>query len=64
MSVKVISRTPRPTTIILLRISLRPEFELCGTEVKSIRQGNVNLKDAYCIIKDGEIAVTGCTSPL
>ena len=34
-------------------------IELAGTEVKSIRLGNVNLKDSYCIIKDGEIAVHG-----
>ena len=29
--------------------------ELFGTEVKSIRQGNVNLKEAFCMIKDGEL---------
>ena len=34
-------------------------IELAGTEVKSIRQGNVNLKDSFCIIKDGEISVLG-----
>lgn len=34
-------------------------IELCGTEVKSIRMGNVNLKDAFCIIKDGQMAVHG-----
>lgn len=28
---------------------------LTGTEIKSIRQGNVNLKDSYAIIRDGEI---------
>src|SRR5271170_4063604 len=27
---------------------------LRGTEVKSIRQGNANLKDSYGLIKDGE----------
>lgn len=32
---------------------------LFGTEVKSIRAGAVNLKDAYCDIKDGEIYVKG-----
>ena len=32
---------------------------LCGTEVKSVRQGKVNLKDAWCSIKDGEIFVNG-----
>lgn len=30
---------------------------LIGTEVKSIRMGQVNLKDSYCGIKDGEISV-------
>lgn len=34
-------------------------IELFGTEVKSIRNGNVNLKDAYCDIKDGELFVIG-----
>ena len=32
---------------------------LYGTEVKSIRNGAVNLKDSYCDIKDGEIFVKG-----
>ncbi|MBO5403294.1 MAG: SsrA-binding protein SmpB [Clostridia bacterium] len=34
-------------------------IELCGTEVKSLRQGAVNMKDSFCIIKDGEIVVHG-----
>ena len=34
-------------------------IELFGTEVKSIRQGAVNLKDAYCEIRDGELLVRG-----
>ena len=29
--------------------------ELQGTEVKSIREGKVNLKDAYGLIRDGEV---------
>ena len=29
--------------------------ELRGTEVKSIREGNANLKDAYGLLKDGQI---------
>ena len=32
---------------------------LAGTEVKSIRQGNINLKDSYCKINNGEIFVVG-----
>lgn len=34
-------------------------IELFGTEVKSIRQGKINLKDSWCAIKDGEIFVNG-----
>ncbi len=30
-------------------------IELFGTEVKSIRAGTLNLKDSYCIAKNGEI---------
>ncbi len=32
---------------------------LFGTEVKSIRCGSVNLKDAYCSIKNGELFLLG-----
>lgn len=30
---------------------------LQGTEIKSIRQGNANLSDAYCYFKDGELYI-------
>ena len=33
--------------------------ELFGTEVKSLRAGNVNLKDSYCEIDGGEIFALG-----
>ena len=32
---------------------------LFGTEIKSIRQGQVNLKDSYCVIRDGELFAVG-----
>ena len=34
-------------------------IELAGTEVKSIRQGNVNLKDSFCTVKDGQMTLHG-----
>ncbi len=37
--------------------SIEAGIELCGTEVKSIRSGGVNLKDAWCDIEDGELVV-------
>lgn len=39
--------------------SFETGIELCGTEVKSIRQGRVNLKDAWCTIDNGELFVKG-----
>lgn len=32
-------------------------IELCGTEVKSLRAGRVNIKDSWCSVVDGEIFV-------
>ncbi len=32
---------------------------LAGTEVKSVRQGGVNLKDSWCQVKDGELWLYG-----
>lgn len=34
-------------------------IELFGTEVKSIRQGKVNLKESYCEIDKGEMFIHG-----
>lgn len=34
-------------------------IELFGTEVKSIRAGTLNLKDSFCIAKNGEIYLHG-----
>ena len=34
-------------------------MELKGTEVKSIRQGRANLKEAYARVRDGEVFVDG-----
>ncbi len=39
--------------------SFETGIELCGTEVKSLREGRVNLKDAWCTIDDGELWVKG-----
>ncbi len=34
-------------------------IELCGTEVKSIRAGKINLKDSYVSLKTGEAILIG-----
>ncbi len=34
-------------------------IELFGTEVKSVRAGQVNLKDSFCTVRNGELFVRG-----
>ena len=39
--------------------SFEAGIELCGTEVKALRAGGVNLKDAWCSVVEGELYVNG-----
>ena len=39
--------------------SFEAGIELCGTEVKSLRQGKVNLKDSWCSVVKGELVING-----
>ncbi|MCI8553773.1 MAG: SsrA-binding protein SmpB [Clostridiales bacterium] len=39
--------------------SMEAGIALTGTEVKSLRQGGVNLKDSWCDITGGELMVNG-----
>lgn len=39
--------------------SFEAGIELCGTEVKALRAGGVNLKDAWCSVVNGEMFVNG-----
>ena len=39
--------------------SFEAGIELCGTEVKALRAGGVNLKDAWCSVVGGELFVNG-----
>jgi SsrA-binding protein len=45
------------------RFNLLERFEcgivLTGTEVKSLREGNAQLKDAYAVVRDGEVWLLG-----
>ena len=34
-------------------------IELTGTEVKSLRQGQVNIKEAWCSIEEGQLYIKG-----
>lgn len=55
----VIAQNKKATHDYFVIESYETGVELCGTEVKSLRQGRVNLKDAWCTIEDGELWVKG-----
>ena len=40
--------------------SFEAGIELKGTEVKSLRAGRANLKDAWCSVVNGEMMLNGC----
>ena len=56
---KTIAKNRRARHEYFVLESYEAGIELVGTEVKSIRQGAVNLKDAWCSIDNGEIFVRG-----
>lgn len=59
LSSKTITQNKKAYHDYFVEESFETGIELCGTEVKSLRQGRVNLKDAWCSIVDGEIFVNG-----
>lgn len=54
---KIIAQNRKARHDYFVEESLEAGIELVGTEVKSLRQGGVNLKDSFCYIEDGEIFV-------
>ena len=58
-SVKIIAQNKKAYHEYFVDEKYEAGIELFGTEVKSIRQGRVNVKESYCDIKDGEVFVIG-----
>lgn len=58
-AVKVIAKNSKAYHDYFVEEKFEAGIQLAGTEVKSIRLGNVNLKDSFCIIKDGEMMTHG-----
>ena len=54
-NIKVMARNREAYHEYFVEEEMEAGIELCGTEVKSIRQGTLNLKDAWCGIKNGEL---------
>ena len=58
-SVKVVAKNRKAYHDYFIEDKYEAGIELAGTEVKSIRLGHVNLKDSFCVVKDGEMSVIG-----
>lgn len=56
---KLIAKNPTAYHNYSIENTLEAGIVLSGTEIKSIRNGKINLKDTYVNIKDGEIFVYG-----
>ncbi len=56
---KYIARNKKASFDYFILSTYEAGIVLFGTEIKSIRQGRVNLKDSYCEFKDGELYIRG-----
>lgn len=56
---KLIAQNKKARHEYFIEDTFEAGIALTGTEVKSIRQGKVNVKEAYAQIKDGEVFVHG-----
>ena len=52
---KIIAKNPNARRNYDINDTYNAGIVLVGSEVKSIRKGEVNLKDTYCIIKNNEV---------
>ena len=55
--VKIVAKNSKAFHEYFVEERFEAGIELFGTEVKSIRLGTLNLKDAWCSVKDGELWV-------
>lgn len=55
--IKPVAQNRRARHDFFIEESLECGIELHGTEVKSMRQGKVNLKESYAIVKNNEVFV-------
>lgn len=59
MNTKLISKNPTAYHNYTIEDKLEAGIVLYGTEIKSIRNGKINLKDSYAYIKNSEVFACG-----
>ena len=58
-SIKLITQNKKAYHDYFIEETFECGISLVGTEVKSIRQGQINLKDSFASVQSGEVMVTG-----
>jgi len=58
--IKLITSNRKARHDFFIEETVEAGLALTGTEVKSLRDGKVNLKDSYAQIKAGEVFIIGC----
>lgn len=58
-SVKILAQNKKAYFDYFVEEKYETGIELIGTEVKSLRMGQANLKDSFCTIEKGQLFVTG-----
>lgn len=58
-NVKILAQNKSAYHEFFIEEKIEAGIELFGTEVKSIRQGRVNLKESYCEIDGGQMFIHG-----
>ena len=59
MNIKLIAKNPTAYHNYQIEEKIETGIVLSGTEIKSIRNGNVNMKDCYAYLKNGELFICG-----
>lgn len=59
LATKTIAQNKKAFHDYFVEESMEAGIELAGTEVKSLRQGRANLKDAWCSVVNGELFLNG-----
>lgn len=57
---KIVCQNKKAYHDYFIEETLEAGIQLLGTEVKSLREGKVNLKDSYVLIKNSEVFLLNC----
>ena len=61
MSIKIIASNKKAYHDYFIEQTFEAGMVLCGTEVKSLRLGHVNIKESFCRIRNGEVFIDNMT---